>query len=410
MTHVAVHWLHARAPGKRSTGRVLEVLPADVGATTVDAQRQGICPDWKLFAGALGVAVTSGIIGASAVLAVDPFGSELAHGGVSAAQRVAEFANSSVERAAAKAVPSVVQLETNASHLTEEGSGIVLTADGLILTNSHVVSDVEARLRGDGPTKTVATFADGRTAPFSVVGMDPATDMAVVRAQGISGLTPVTLGSSANLRVGEKVLAVGSPFGFENTVTTGVISALHRPIPTATDSTGHKTVLDTIQTDAAINPGSSGGALIDGNGELIGVNSLIVTTGAGSIFGPSGSIGLGFAVPVGQAKRIAGELIATGKASHAYLGVQLDSDTDTHGAKIIETKSGSPAAAGGLNPGTVVTRMDDQEIANGDALVATVLSKVPGDTATLNYIDTAGVNCTARVTLASDRDWQWRHA
>ena len=178
--------------------------------------------------------------------------------------------------------------------------------------------------KADGKPVTTVTFADGRTAPFTVVGADPASDIAVVKAQGVSGLTPITLGSSANLRVGQDVVAIGSPLGLEGTVTTGIVSALNRPVSTAGDAGNQNTVLDAIQTDAAINPGNSGGALVNMNGELIGVNSAIATLGGDSQEAQSGSIGLGFAIPVDQAKRIADELISTGTASHASLGVQVE--------------------------------------------------------------------------------------
>jgi putative serine protease PepD len=401
MAQVPAYQLPARMTGSHASGPAPRVVQADQDTTTVNAQWQSIFRDVKLFIGAMAVAVIFGIIGATAVLATDPFGNERADGSALAAPAADNLPNSSLERAAAEAVPSVVKLESGEGPLSEAASGIVLTPDGLILTNSQVVSALGASPGVDAPAKTVATFADGRTAPFHVVGTDPATDVAVVRAQGISGLTPITLGYSANLRVGENVVAVGSPLGLESTVTTGVISALHRPVPTVSDSTGRVTLLDAIQTDAAMNPGSLGGALIDSNGKLIGLNSVIVTTG-GSFFGPSGSIGLGFAIPVDQAKRIAGELIATGKASHAYLGVRLANNSDTHGAKIIEAQSAGPAAAAGLGPGTVVTRMDDRVIASAAALAAAILSKAPGDKVTVTYIDTAGVTRTARLTLASD--------
>jgi putative serine protease PepD len=402
MAHGPAHQLPVRASGTHGNGQALGAARAGQDTTTVNTQWQSIFRDVKLFVGAMAVAVIFGIIGATLVLATDPFGSKHNGGGEFGTAPADDLTNSSLERAAAKALPSVVKLEAGEGPLAEAGSGIVLTPDGLILTNSQLVSAFGAVPGADAPAKTVATFADGRTAVFRVVGMDPATDVAVVRAQGISGLTPVTLGHSANLRVGEKVVAVGSPLGLENTVTTGVISALHRPVPTLTDSTGHMTVLDAIQTDAAMNPGSVGGALIDSNGDLIGVNSVIVT-GGNPIFGPSGSIGLGFAIPVDQAKRVADELIATGKASHAYLGVRLADDSGTRGAKIVGVQSGSPAAAAGLAPGAVVTKMADRVIPSSVALVAAILSKAPGDAVSITYIDTAGVTRAARVSLASDR-------
>ena len=256
----------------------------------------------------------------------------------------------SVEQVAAKVVPSVVMLETDIGRQSEEGSGIILSADGLILTNNHVVAAAGQARRPPGPVpadrvarrgpapapKTTVTFSDGRTAPFTVVGADPTSDIAVVRVQGMSGLTPISMGSSSDLRVGQPVVAIGSPLGLAGTVTTGIVSALNRPVSTTGESGNQNTVLDAIQTDAAINPGNSGGALVNMNGQLVGVNSAIATLGADSPDAQSGSIGLGFAIPVDQAKRIADELISTGKASHASLGVQVTNDKGTPGAKVVE--------------------------------------------------------------------------
>jgi putative serine protease PepD len=329
----------------------------------------------------------------------------------------------SVEQVAAKVLPSVVKLETKMGRASEEGSGIVLSADGLILTNNHVVAAVKGLPagrpgtpgvpgapggRGDqgGPdgspsaamTSTV-TFADGSTAPFTVVGTDPASDIAVVRAQGVSGLTPISLGSSADLRVGQDVVAIGSPLGLEGTVTTGIISALNRPVAAGGDANNQNTVLDAIQTDAAINPGNSGGALVNMSGELVGINSAIATLGGDSPDAQSGSIGLGFAIPVDQAKRIADELISTGTASHASLGVQVSNDVTMHGAKIVEVVKGGPAATAGLPGGVVVTKVDQRSVGSANALVAAVRSRAPGDKLTLTYIDSAGADQTVEVTL-----------
>ena len=244
------------------------------------------------------------------------------------------------------------------------------------------------------------TFADGGTATFSVVGTDPSSDIAVVRAEGVSGLTPITIGSSGSLRVGQDVVAIGSPLGLEGTVTTGIISALNRPVAAGGDVKNQNTVLDAIQTDAAINPGNSGGALVNMNGELVGVNSAIATLGGDA--GPqaqSGSIGLGFAIPVDQAKRIADELIKNGSASHASLGVQVGNDAATDGARIVEVTGGGAAAAAGLPSGVVVTKVDDRVINSADALVAAVRSKAPGEKVTLTYLDPAGKPQSVEVTL-----------
>ncbi|WP_286175292.1 trypsin-like peptidase domain-containing protein [Mycobacterium sp. DL99] len=358
----------------------------------------------------------------------------------------------SVEQVSAKVLPSVVKLQIETGQGREEGSGIVLSEDGLILTNNHVVAAAArgtgdqgpmaaeaspgdqapgfprglfpgGRMPGgqfpgdeqyspDGPSanssgrtsgamKATVTMSDGRTVPFSVVGTDPADDIAVVKAQNISGLTPITIGSSNDLKVGQNVVAVGSPLGLQGTVTTGIISALDRPVATGDGQTGQQSVMSAIQTDAAINPGNSGGALVDMNGDLIGVNSAIASLGGGQGSqggGQAGSIGLGFAIPVDQAKRIADELVSTGTVQHASLGVQL-SGTDTSGAAVAGVVNGGPAAAAGLPKGAVITKLDNKVIDGPDALVAAVRSKAPGDTVTLTYEDPSGASRTVDVTL-----------
>jgi putative serine protease PepD len=183
-------------------------------------------------------------------------------------------------------------------------------------------------------------------------------------------------------------------------VTTGIVSALNRPVSTTGEAANQNTVLDAIQTDAAINPGNSGGALVNMNAQLVGVNSAIATLGSDSApDAQSGSIGLGFAVPVDQAKRIADELINTGTATHASLGVQVTSDKATPGAKVVEVVPDGAAASAGLPNGVVVTRVDDRPINGADALVAAVRSKAPGDKVTLTYRDPSGATKTVQVTL-----------
>jgi putative serine protease PepD len=354
-------------------------------------------------AGAVAIAVVSAGVGGGVALAVRPSHPSTttvatAPGAVSG-QPAANVPAGSVEQVAAKVVPSVVKLEIVMGRQSEEGSGIILSSDGLILTNNHVVAAAaKGGSVGGAPTTTV-TFSDGRTGPFTVVGTDPSTDIAVVRAEGVSGLTPITLGSSANLRVGQDVVAVGSPLGLEGTVTTGIISALNRPVATGGNAGDQNSVLDAIQTDAAINPGNSGGALVNMNGELIGINSAIATLGSDTSGPESGSIGLGFAIPVDQAKRIADELIQTGTATHASLGVQVGDDATINGAKIMQVTPGGPAAQAGLPSGVVVTKLDDRVIGSANALVAAVRSRAPGDKVTLTYSDPAGGTKTVQVTL-----------
>jgi len=322
----------------------------------------------------------------------------------------------------------------------EEGSGIVLSSDGLILTNNHVVAAVNAspasdqipgggQLPGggdlpdgeDGPgtqeapsghsgpsaqdAQATVTFSNGQTAPFTVVGADPSSDIAVVKAQGVSGLTPITMGSSKDVKVGQSVVAIGSPLGLQGTVTTGIISALDRPVATGGEQGSQGSVMNAIQTDAAINPGNSGGALVNMKGELIGVNSAIASLGGGSDGGSgggqAGSIGLGFAIPVDQAKRVSDELVSTGTVTHASLGVQLANDPSSHGAAIAQVVDGGPAAAAGVPSGVVITKIDDKVIDGPEALVASVRSKAPGDKVTLTYEDTSGASQTADVTLGT---------
>ncbi|MCW2511812.1 MAG: trypsin-like serine protease with C-terminal domain [Mycobacterium sp.] len=323
---------------------------------------------------------------------------------IASPQSVAGLPADSIEQIAAKVLPSVVRLQTDLGNDGVQGSGIILTADGLIMTNNHVVSAaVEAGQTGQGGAHTSVRFNDGRTAPFTVVATDPTTDIAVVQAQGASGLTPIATGSSADLRVGQHVVAVGSPLGLDGTVTTGIISALDRPVSSVdAGSRNPPTTFDAIQTDAPINPGNSGGALVDEDGRLIGMNSAIASMGNSSV-AESGSVGLGFAIPVGEAMRVADELIATGKVSHASLGVQVGADANVQGAQIVGVTSGGPAAVAGLPTDAVITKVDHQLIDSAEALVAAVQSKAPGVTVTVGYLDPAGVSRTTQVVLGTEQ-------
>lgn len=361
-----------------------------------------------LVLGAAAIAVVSGVTGGVVGSALHSDHKPVAGGGHTTSLQspglpaAVTLPDGSVEKVAAKVVPSVVMLETDLGRQSEEGSGIILSADGMILTNNHVVAAAaKADAMSKAPPKTTVTFADGRTAPFSVVGTDPASDIAVVRVQGVSDLTPITLGSSADLRVGQHVVAVGSPLGLEGTVTTGIVSALNRPVSTSGEAGNQNTVLDAIQTDAAINPGNSGGALVNMNGDLVGINSAIATMGGDAAEAQSGSIGLGFAIPVDQAKRIADELINSPDhtASHASLGVRVTSERSLHGAKVVEVVPGEPASKAGLPEGVTVTAFDKRPIGSADALVAAVRSKAPGDQVTLTYLDAGGASKTVQVTL-----------
>lgn len=364
-----------------------------------------------LLIGAMAMALIGGGAGAFAVVA-EQHQTGPARAPVSVAAPsgtpVSSAPTGSVEQVAATVMPSVVKLEIDTGQGRADGSGIVLTSDGLILTNNHVASagsdatgGAQSAALGGGDVARKVTFADGTTAPFTIVGTDPMGDLAVVRAEGVSGLTPITIGSSRDVKVGERVVAIGSPLGLQGTVTTGIVSALNRPV-TAGGGDGPVNVLNAIQTDAAINPGNSGGALVNMNGELIGVNSAIASLGGASADGgaASGSIGLGFAIPADQAKRVADELVSTGAASHGSLGVQLrTTPTQRDGAAITDVTSGGPAAAAGVPSGAVITRVDDQVIDGPEALVAAIRSRAPGDTVALSFVDGTGAPRTADVTL-----------
>jgi putative serine protease PepD len=367
-----------------------------------------------LLVGALTVALLGGGVGALAV-AAERQGTTAHAPTITASpslrQPVAKAPAGSVEQVAEKVMPSVVKLEIDMGQGRAEGSGIVLTADGLILTNNHVASAgsdgpdaAQPAALGGGDVKRTVTFADGSTVPFEVVGTDPTGDLAVVRAQGVSGLTPIAIGSSRDVKVGEQVVAIGSPLGLQGTVTTGIVSALNRPVAAGDAGGGQVNVLNAIQTDAAINPGNSGGALVNMNGELIGVNSAIASLGGASSGGggggESGSIGLGFAIPSDEAKRVADELVSTGSASHGSLGVQLsDSPSKQDGAAIADVTSDGPAAAAGIPSGAVITKVEDQVIDGPEALVAAIRSRAPGDQIALTYVDGSGAPQTTKVTL-----------
>ena len=240
-----------------------------------------------------------------------------------------------------------------------QGSGFVYDTDGHIVTNDHVV---------DGATSVKVTFADGSTYDATVVGTDPSTDLAVLKVDAPSSkLQPLELADSDNVAVGDGVVAIGSPFGLENTLTTGVVSALDRTI----DGTNGYSIPGAIQTDAAINHGNSGGVLLNMQGQVIGVTSQIESESGGNV-------GIGFAIPSNTVRSVADQLVSGQKVEHAYLGVALE-DAESGGARIATVTAGSPAADAGLEAGDVVTALDGESISNAEELTAAVISKQPGD-------------------------------
>lgn len=359
-----------------------------------------------LVAGGLALALVSGGIGGAVGALVTRSGEGPAvtnalDGPVPEIRDAANAPAGSVQAVAQRVLPSVVMIEVASNAGQGEGSGVVLSSDGLILTNNHVAAG------GGANSDMRVTFSDGSTAPATLVGADPVSDLAVVQARGKTDLKPIELGSSAGLQVGQPVMAIGSPLGLAGTVTTGIVSALNRPVSTTgeggNDPTVPNPVIDAIQTDAAINPGNSGGALVDGAGRLIGINTAIASLGSSGAAGQqSGSIGLGFAIPVDQARRVADELIETGRATYAQIGMTVQRDESVHGARVLEVTANGPAARAGIPAGSIVTRLDDRAIDSGDALVAAVRSKQPGDKVKVTYTDARGGNTsTVEVTLAA---------
>jgi putative serine protease PepD len=307
--------------------------------------------------------------------------------------------NGSVEQVAARVLPSVVKIDVSGSQGQGSGSGIILSSNGLILTNNHVVELAQ------GGGNLAVSFNDGSTAAANIVGTDPLTDLAVIRAEGVSGLRPAALGDSSNVDVGEAVVAVGSPFGLESTVTSGIVSATNRPVSAGDAAVGgQSTIFPAIQTDAAINPGNSGGALVDMNGDVIGINSAIRSTT--TLGGESGSIGLGFAIPIDEAKPIAQELVRDQTPTHARLGVTVgtpENDEGLPGGAVVRSLEGGTAAAdAGLQRGDVITRVDDNIISSSDSLVAIVRTYRPGDNVQLTFLRD-GTKHTITVTLGSDQ-------
>ena len=352
---------------------------------------------------ALLVGTAGGVGGAAAYSALTDRAPAPSNGSVTAPLSSGSIApavapDGSIQKAAAAVLPSVVKIGVATDQGAGSGSGIVLSADGLIATNNHVVAAV-----ADGGGRLTVTLNDGRTVAATIVGRDELTDLAVIRAD-VKGLTPARLGSSGSLQVGQQVVAIGSPFGLEATVTSGIVSALNRPVTSGDSQSDSTTVFPAVQTDAAINPGNSGGALIDLAGRVVGINSAIKTAGS-SGQSQGGNIGLGFAIPIDQAKPILDELVATGRATHARLGVQVDdaesSDGLHQGAQLGEVTPGGAADKAGLKAGDVVTSVDSHPIASGDALVAAVRSHRPGDDVKITY-HRGGQTATLTVKLASD--------
>jgi putative serine protease PepD len=312
----------------------------------------------------------------------------------------------STEEAATNVLPSVVKIYATSRQGSGSGSGIILTGDGEILTNNHVIE-----LAADGG-KIAVSFDDGTSANATIVGRDPLTDLAVIKASDVSGLKPATMGTSSDLQVGQQVVAVGAPFGLESTVTTGIVSALNRPVTTqGATADDPATVFPAVQTDAAINPGNSGGPLVDLSGHVVGIDSAIKTV-PGSDGDQSGSIGLGFAIPVDDALPIVEQLREGDTPTHALIGVSVADASDDvglpDGALVEQVDPGGAGDQAGIEEGAVITHVDDNVITDSSSLVATIRSYRPDDGVVLTVTSSTaqGVSTgdpeTVQVTLGSD--------
>jgi putative serine protease PepD len=297
-----------------------------------------------------------------------------------------------------KVIPSVVTIAASGSGGSGTGSGEVIRSDGYILTNNHVIS-----VAASGGSVDVL-FSDGQTEPATIVGRDPQTDLAVLKVQPSHDLKVISLGSSSSVKIGEPVVAIGAPLGLSGTVTSGIVSALDRTVEVPGENDRSALLVSALQTDAAINPGNSGGALVNCSGELIGVP----TAGAAVPNSAGGSIGLGFAIPVDLAKSIADEIIATGRVTHAFFGLQTVPIPPAAAAQAglpeglyVQTVTpGGPAAAAGLGPSDVITKIDGEPATSNIQLQELTLTKKPGDTVSVDYTR-AGHSSTATVTLAA---------
>jgi len=336
----------------------------------------------------------------------------------------ADATNPNWTATAAAVAPSVVAITVASGQGEGQGSGVIIDSEGHVITNNHVVSGA-----GSGATITV-TLNDGRSYKATVAGTDASTDLAVITISGApDDLKPVAMGDSEALKVGDPVMAVGNPLGLAGTVTTGIVSALNRPVTTQAEddsssqdqnpfgqgspfgqqegqqgSDSTDVVTNAIQTSAAINPGNSGGALVDASGKLVGINSSIASLGSSG--GQSGSIGIGFAIPVNEAKTIAAQLIDKGSAQHAFLGVTSrdgtasDGSSQRAGAQIAEVSSGTPAAAAGLKTGDVVIKVDGDGVSSSESLVASIRERSVGDKVSLTILRD-GKQQTLTATLAA---------
>ena len=390
------------------------------GRSDTATRRRGLTAG--VLVGALLLGGAAGVGGAAAFSAFDDDGgssSSSAGAGDFQSTRSPAVADGTVEKVSNAVLPSVVKVNVTGSSGAGSGSGIVLSKDGDILTNNHVVT-------GGGSGSAISVnFNDGSTKKATVVGTDPLTDIAVIKVAGVDDLQPAALGKSGELKVGETVVAVGSPYGLNATVTSGIVSALNRPVSVSTSESEQSdpfggqgsqgqsqgadlsTTYPAIQTDAAINPGNSGGALVDLSGRVVGINSSI-RTASGSSTESGGSIGLGFAIPIDEVLPIVNQITDGQKPTHARLGVSVSdvaSSSLNQGAQLRSVENGSAGDKAGLKDGDVITKVDAEVVDGSESLVATVRGHRPGDRVTITYLRD-GKTRTTQATLGSDEGTQ----
>jgi putative serine protease PepD len=312
-------------------------------------------------------------------------------------ENTVERAPGSIANLAARVIPGVVSISVEATSGSDTGSGFFLSSDGYVLTNNHVV---EAAASGGSITVSIST---GKKYSAKIVGRDASYDLAVIKMD-VTGAPTLQLGDSDKVQVGDAVIAIGSPLGLAGTVTSGIISAKNRPVTTGTGS-GESSFINALQTDAAINPGNSGGPLVDATGAVVGINSAIASLGS-SAGGQSGSIGLGFAIPINQAKKTAEQLIKTGSATYPIMGIAVDTRFTGTGALISSeangVTSGGPADKAGIKAGDLIIAIDGVEIASSDELIVAIRSHNVGDKVKVKFKRNA-ITREVSVTLAASK-------
>ena len=393
------------APGTGPEGQATHAtLPAGGSPHRGGVTGRGAALVAAVVGGALAVALVAGLLGGLAGALIT---SRSTSGGTGPlpvpVPGSTSRAGGSIAAIAARALPSVVTIKVQGADATGTGSGFVLKSEGYILTNNHVVAG--AAQGGD----ITVEFSNGTHEPARIIGRDASYDLAVIKV-GRAGLPVLPLGASRSVVVGDPVIAVGAPLGLDSTVTSGIVSALNRPV-TPGGEAGDQSFIDAIQTDAAINPGNSGGPLLDMSGRVIGVNSAIAQVpGSGSGNG-SGNIGVGFAIPSDQARKTADQLIATGKASHPVIGVMLDTTYEGEGVRIATAArggndpvtKGGPADKAGLQPGDIILKLDGKAILSADQFIVGLRARSVGDSVELT-VRRGGSERTVRMTLQAATD------